>query len=127
MCAQCPAKREHTLAPIRLDTAAVWEQQGMAHGAIRPIIGAVDATFWPRRMLVVMDRASGSLVMEAVAGDRTYDTWDSLRKARLKTLGVEGSSLVRERAKALIQLAETGLDCLSLPDVLPLSHALAKG
>ena len=67
------------------------------------------------------------LLMEEVAVDRTYDTWDSLIKARLKTFGVEVSYLVSDRAKALIKLAETGLDCLSIPDVFHLSHELAKG
>lgn len=36
------------------------------------------------------------------------------------------SYLVSDRAKALIKLAETGLDCLSIPDLFPLSHDLAK-
>jgi hypothetical protein len=117
----------HTLEHIILETAAVWEQQGIAHGEIRPIIGAVDETFLQRMMLVFMDLASGYLLMEEVAVDRTYDTWDSLVKARLKTFGVEVSYLVSERAKALIKLAETGLDCLSIPDLFHLSHELAKG
>jgi len=65
--------------------------------------------------------------MEEMAVNRPYDTWDGLVKARLKTLGVEVSSLVSDRAKALIKRAETGLDCLSIPDVFPLSHELAKG
>jgi hypothetical protein len=34
---------------------------------------------------------------------------------------------VSDRAKALIKLAETGLGCLSIPDVFHLSHELAKG
>src|SRR5947207_1997677 len=33
------------LERIILDTAAAWEQAGIAHGEIRPIIGAVDETF----------------------------------------------------------------------------------
>jgi IclR-like helix-turn-helix domain-containing protein len=117
----------HTLEHIILETGAVWEQQGIAHGERRPIIGAVDETFLPRMILVFMDLASGSLLMEEMAVKRTYDTWDGLVKARLKTFGVEVSSLVRDRAKALITRAETGLDCLSIPEVFPLSHALAKG
>jgi len=39
---------------------------------------------------------------------------------------VEVSYLVSDRAKALIKLAETGLDCLSIPDVFHLSHELTK-
>jgi hypothetical protein len=117
----------HTLERIILDTAVAWEQEGVAHDEIRPIIGAVDETFLQRMMLVFMDLASGYLLMEEVAVDRTYDTWDNLIKARLKTFGVAVSYLVSDRAKALIKLAETGLNCLSIPDLFHLSHDLAKG
>ena len=110
-----------------METAAAWEQDGIDHGEIRPIIGAVDETFLQRMMLVFMDLASGYLVMEEVAVHRTYETWSGLVKARLKTLGAEVSSLVSDRAKALIKLAQTGLDCLSIPDLFHLSHDLAKG
>src|SRR5262249_7259214 len=38
----------HRLERLILDTAAAWEQEGVAHGEIRPIIGAVDETFLQR-------------------------------------------------------------------------------
>src|SRR5438874_7530870 len=117
----------HTLERILLETVAAWEQEGMAHGEIRPIIGAVDETFLQRMRLVFMDLASGYLLMEEVAGDRTYDTWYGCINGRLKMLGVGVSYLVSDRAKALVKLAQTGLDCLSIPDVFHLSHDLAKG
>jgi hypothetical protein len=117
----------HTREQIILETTAVWEQQGMAHGERRPSIGAVDATCLPRMMLVCMDLASGSLLLEEMAVHRPYDTWDGVGKARRKTFGVAVSSLVSDRAKALIKLAETGLACPSIPDVLHLRHELAKG
>jgi hypothetical protein len=44
-----------------LDTATTWEQEGIAHGEIRPVIWAVDETFLQRMMLVFMDLASGYL------------------------------------------------------------------
>jgi hypothetical protein len=117
----------HTLERIILDTAAAWEQEGVAHGEIRPIIGAVDETFLQRMMLVFMDLASGYLLLEEVAVDRTYDTWYGCINRRLKTFGIGVSYLVSDRAKALIKLAETGLNCLSIPDLFHLSHDLAKG
>jgi hypothetical protein len=117
----------HTLERRILETAAAWEQEGIAHGERRPIIGAVDATFLQRMMLVCMDRASGSVLMEEVAVDRTYDTWYDVVNARLKTCGIGVLSLVSDRAKALVTLAHTGLNCLSIPDVLHLSHDLATG
>ena len=46
---------------------------------------------------------------------------------RLKTFGIGVLYLVSDRAKALIKLAQTGLGCLSIPDLFHLSHDLAKG
>lgn len=109
-----------------LETAAAWERDGVAHGEIRPIIGAVDETFLQRMMLVFVDLASGYLLAEEVAVDRTYDTWYGLVKGRLRTLGVGVLYLVSDRAQALIKLAETGLECLSIPDLFHLIHDLVK-
>src|SRR4029450_4034779 len=78
-------------------------------------------------MLVCMDLASGYLLMEEVARDRSYDTWYACINARLKTLGIGVLYLVSDRAKALVKLAQTGLGCLSIPDMFHLSHDLAKG
>jgi len=117
----------HTLECILLETAAAWEKEGVAHGEIRPVIGAVEETFLQRMMLVFMDLASGYLRMEEVAVDRSYDTWYGGINGRLKTFGTEVLYLVRDRAKALVKLAHTGLGCLSIPDLFHLSHDLAKG
>jgi IclR helix-turn-helix domain len=116
----------HTLEQAILKTAAAWEDDGVAHGEIRPIIGAVDETFLQHLMLVFMDLASGYLVVEEGTEDRTYDTWHGVVTARLKTLGVGVWYLVSDRAKALIKLAETGLECLSIPDLFHLLHDLGK-
>ena len=116
----------HRLEQSIVETTVAWEHEGIEHGEIRPIIGAVDETFLQRMMLVFMDLASGYLLVEEVAVDRTYETWKRLVKARLTTLGVEVSYLVSDRAKALIKLAQTGLACLSIPDLFHLSHDLAK-
>lgn len=114
------------LAQAILETAQAWEREGIAAGETRPIIGAVDETFLERMMLVFMDLVSGYLVFEEVAQDRTYDTWHTLVKARCEALGVRVFYLVSDRAKALIKLAETGLDCLSIPDLFHLIHDLVK-
>jgi hypothetical protein len=117
----------HTLERIILETAATWEKEGIAHGERRPVIGAVDETFLPRMMLVLMDVATGSVLREEVAVDRCFDTWYDRANDRLKTLGTDVLSLVSDRAKARITLAQTGLGCVSIPDVLHLSHDRAKG
>jgi hypothetical protein len=116
----------HLLERLLLDTAAAWEKEGIAHGEIRPVIGAVDETFLQRMMLVFMDLATGYLLMEEVATDRSFDTWFDRTNARLTTFGTEVVYLVSDRAKALIKLAHTGLRCPSIPDLFHLGHDLAK-
>jgi hypothetical protein len=117
----------HTLEALILETGAAWEQEGIAQGEIRPVIGAVDETFLQHMMLVFMDLATGYLVMEEGAEDRRFDTWYDRANERLTTLGTGVLYLVSDRAKALIKLAHTGLGCLSIPDLFHLSHDLAKG
>ena len=117
----------HTLERLLLDTAVAWEKEGIAHGEIRPVIGAVDETFLQRMMLVFMDLATGYLLMEEVAADRSYATWFDRANARLTTFGTEMLYLVSDRAKALIKLADAGLGCPSIPDLFHLGHDLAKG
>jgi len=117
----------HTLERLRLETAGAWEKEGMAHGEIRPVIGAVDETFLQRMMLVFMDLATGYLLMEEGSADRSFATWFDRANKRLTTFGTEVLSLVSDRAKALIKLAHTGLGCPSLPDLFHLGHDLAKG
>lgn len=112
------------LEVVILETAAAWEHQGVTAGEMRPIIGAVDETFLERMMLVFMDLASGYVLVEEVAADRSYDTWYAVVTVRLATLGVGVRYLVSDRAKALIKLAETGLECLSVPDLFHLLHDL---
>jgi hypothetical protein len=117
----------HLLERLILETAAAWEKEGIAHGEIRPVIGAVDETFLQRMMLVFMDLATGYLLMEEVAVDRSFDTWFDRANERLTTFGTQVLSLVSDRAKALIKLAQKGLCCPSIPDLFHLGHDLAKG
>ena len=105
-----------TLEAAILETAEAWEQDGVADGEVREIIGAVDETFLEQMMLVFQDVPTGYLLLEDVADDRTYATWKALVDERLKALGTGVLYLVSDRAKALIQLAEKGLECLSMPD-----------
>jgi hypothetical protein len=109
-----------------LETAAAWEQDGCASGEVREIIGAVDETFLERVILVFMDLSTGYLVLEAVADDRTYATWKTLVDERLQSLGTGVLSLGSDRATALIQLADQGLECRSMPDFFQVTHEIIK-
>ncbi len=114
------------LEEVIVEIGHSWQEEGTRGGEARPIIGAVDETFFERMMLVFMDLVSGYLVFEELAADRTYATWKALVEARLKALGVGVLYLVSDRAKALIKLAETGLECLSIPDLFHLINELVK-
>jgi hypothetical protein len=110
-----------------LETAGRWEKDGVRAGEVREIIGAVDETFLQQMMLVFQDVPTGYIVQEAVADDRSYATWKAVVEARLTALGTGVLYLVSDRAKALIQLAEQGLECLSMPDFFHVVHEIIKG
>ena len=78
-------------------------------------------------MLVCMDLATGYLLMEEVATDRSFGTWYDRANDRLTPCGTEVLYVVSDRAKALLKLAHTGLGCPSIPDLFHLGHDLAKG
>jgi hypothetical protein len=109
-----------------LETVGAWEKEGPADGEGREIIGAVDETFFEQMILVFMDLKTGYLLREEVAADRTYPTWQALVEERLTALGTHVLYVVSDRAKALIQLAEQGLECLSIPDFFHLMHEIVK-
>ena len=115
------------LEALILETTGAWEREGIAQGQIGPIVGTVDETFLQRLMLVFMDLISGYVLLEEVATDRTYETWYERVTARLEPLQTSVLYLVSDRAKALIKLAETGLECPSIPDLFHLLHELVKG
>jgi hypothetical protein len=109
-----------------VETAQGWEQDGVAGGEVREIIGAVDETFLQQMILVFQDVSTGYMVQEEVADDRTYATWKALVDERLQALGTSVLYLVSDRAKALIQLAEQGLQCLSMPDFFHFMHDIVQ-
>jgi hypothetical protein len=115
-----------TLEEALLETVATWEKEGCAGGEIREVIGAVDETFLERMILICMDLATGYLLLEEAADDRTYSTWKALVEERLTALGTGILYVVSDRAKALIQLAEQGLECLSMPDFFHVVREIVK-
>ena len=105
------------------ETAQVWEQDGGAAGEVRESIGAVDETFLERMMRVFQAVPTGYMRQEAVADERTYATWKAWGDERLKALGTSGVSLVSDRAKALIQRAEQGIEPSDIYTTRPALYA----
>jgi Family of unknown function (DUF6399)/IclR helix-turn-helix domain len=114
------------LAQIVLETGHAWEQNATADGEVPEIIGAVDETFLERLLLVFLDLPTGYILLEEAVEDRSYATWKALVDQRLAALGAPVRYLVSDRAKALIQLAQQGLECLSIPDMFHLIHDIVK-
>jgi hypothetical protein len=114
-------------------TAAAWDQDGLAPGAAREILGAVDATCLAQMRLVCPALRSGDMVQAEVADHRTCATGHAWVAKRLQALGPQGLSVVRDRAQALRQRAAQGLECCRMPEVchggpeLVKSSALAVG
>jgi Family of unknown function (DUF6399)/IclR helix-turn-helix domain len=108
------------------ETGHAWEQAAIAAGEAPEIIGAVDETFLERLLLVFLDLPTGYLLLEEAVEDRSYATWKALVDKRLEALRAPVRYLVSDRAKALIKLAEQGLECLSIPDVFHLMHDMVK-
>jgi hypothetical protein len=100
----------------RLERAVAWEPAGGASGEKRESMGAVDETFLARMILVCMDLATGSRLLEAGADDRTSPTWKAMVEERLTGLGTGGWAMVSDRAQALLQRAAQGLEGRSRPD-----------
>src|SRR5262245_45803776 len=69
----------------------------------------------PDTKTTVMGRRSGS-----------SSSNDDVERAGLKALGTHVLYLFSDRAKALIQLAEQGLECLSMPDFFHVVHDIIK-
>ena len=90
------------------------------------IVGGADETFFDKMLIVFMDLASNYIFIEAEADDRTYETWKDKVQNIVDKFGVKIKYIVSDRAKALIKLAETGFDCLSIPDLFHASYEIVK-
>ena len=81
-----PCEVSHTLEYLLLETAATWEKEGIAHGEIRPVIGAVDDLL-QHMILVFMDLATGYLRRRGRNGSRL--TLVRFASDRLTTFGTQ--------------------------------------
>ena len=89
------------------------------------IVGA-DETFFDKIILVLMELASGYILIEEEASDRTYSTWMEKVQNIINKIGLRIKYVVSDRAKALIKLALKGIKCLSVPDLFHASNEIVK-
>ena len=93
------------------------------------VIGAVDETFLQHMMLVFMDLATGYLLMEEVATDRSFDTWYGRGNDHLTTFGTEVLYMVNRtrRRDADGSWHIRVLAAQTIADLFHLGYDLAKG
>ncbi|MEM8806631.1 MAG: hypothetical protein AAGF01_11445 [Cyanobacteria bacterium P01_G01_bin.38] len=83
----------------------------------------VDETWLEQTILVMMELGSGYLLVEEMAADHSYTTWQKPVQAVLKQWGGHIQYCVNDSAKALIKLALNDLGCPSIADLF---HAMRK-
>ena len=105
------------------------QQQQYRERQVAPldICAAVDETFFEQVVLVLMDLASGFIVLETITADSRYETWQPHASQALEQLGLQVRYCVSDRAKALIKLAEQAWGCPSLPDLFHALRGLSQG
>ena len=116
-----------TRAQTRVETAQAWAKQATTTGEVRAIMGAGDEPCFAQMRLGCLALHTGYLWRAEVAAERTSTTGQALVEERLKALGAPVLSGGRDRAKALMQLADQGLACLSRPDCFHLVPELVTG
>jgi hypothetical protein len=110
-----------------MEDRQVHEKQQQQTGKSWEVVASGDETFFNEEMmLVLMDLASGYLLMEEKAEDRSYETWNKMAQTRLKQLGISVRHFVSDRAKALIKLALEGFKCLAGADLFHGEYDISK-
>ena len=91
------------------------------------VVLAADETFFGEILiLVLMDLASGYLLLESIQDDRSFDTWFAQAAPRLEARGIQVGHAISDRAKALIKLAVDGFGCASGADTFHEQYGLSR-
>lgn len=118
-------KLKDNMMDLLLEYAKEQEKNPLCEGTLKTVAG-FDETFFEKMVLVFMDLASGFIFFEEQSQDRSYDTWKDKIKHIANKFSIDVKYAVSDRAKALIKLAVTGLECLSIPDLFHASNEIVK-
>jgi hypothetical protein len=102
-------------------------QQMKASAPTIEICASTDETFFEQVVLVMMDLASGFIVMESLTQDCRYQTWQQQAQQAFSQLGLKVRYCVSDRAKALIKLALEEMGCPSIADLFHVMRELSGG
>ena len=85
-----------------------------------------DEVFFGNPILVSVELSSGFIVIETIADNRQYATWQTQSEIAFPPRKFRCRQLVSDGAKALIKLALKGLGCQWVPDLFHLLWNLGK-
>lgn len=91
------------------------------------ICASADETFFDQAVLVLLDLASGFIVVETFSEDHRYETWQQQAQQALSQLGLQVRYCVSDRAKALVKLALEEMGCASIADLFHALWELSSG
>jgi hypothetical protein len=104
------------------------QQSALAHSELPiEVCASVDETFFEQVLLVMLDVPSGFILVEELADDDRYTTWQQHTQRALTQLGFTVRYCVSDRAKGLIKLALQDLACPSVADLFHALRDLSKG
>jgi hypothetical protein len=113
---------------VKAQIVAYEQQQQLECQPSQPIELCVggDEVFLGGPVLVMLDLASGFILIETAAENRQYETWQNQAEAALPPAKFRCRQMVSDGAKALIKLAVKGLGCQWIPDLFHLLWNLGK-
>jgi hypothetical protein len=103
------------------------ERLSQACTALPTVCVGVDETWFEQTVLVMMELSSGYLLVEQMADNHHYSTWQKSVQAVLKAWAGRIKYCVNDRAKALIKLAQNDLGCPSIADLFHAMRKLSQG
>jgi hypothetical protein len=90
------------------------------------LCAAADEKFFDQVVLVMLDLPSGYILVEELAENRQYQTWQLCTQQVLQNFGLKVKYFVSDRAKALVKLALNDLGCPSIADLFHALFELSK-
>jgi len=117
-------KQQMKQAIVEYETAQSSDCQPQAGTGI--CVGGDETFFGGLPILVMVELASGFILTEVACENRRYQTWSEQIADWWTQTGWECHFMVSDGAQALIKLAVSGLECVSVADLFHALRALAQ-
>ena len=109
-----------------IEQYGIQQQESLKPPADKTVIVGGDETFFEVPILVLMELASGYLLVETAKPTRSFESWSEAVDGVELPEGWRIRAMVSDGAKALVKLAVERLQCVHLPDVFHLLRNLGQ-